>query len=85
MNYDYEECLNIKLSDNDSGKNTVKEYLLELLLTLWKKEESFSGKRPFGNSGWIYDLIIPVSEHFNISDTEADKLISSTIEYLGKK
>lgn len=39
---------------------TIKEYFLELLKTLWLEEEGFSGKRPFGNSGWqyeIYDLL----------------------------
>lgn len=39
---------------------TVKGYLKELLATLLEKEESFSGKRPFGNSGWLYDLARPL-------------------------
>ena len=36
---------------------TVKDYLKELLHTLWSEEDSFSGKRPFGNSCWQFDAI----------------------------
>ena len=36
----------------DIGMVTVREFLFELLHTLWVEEEGFSGKRPFGNSGW---------------------------------
>ena len=35
---------------------TLREYFKELLCTLWDKAELFSGKRPFGNSGWQYDV-----------------------------
>lgn len=40
---------------------TVRGYLLRLLSDLWRKEESFNGKRPFGNSGWqweVYEALI---------------------------
>lgn len=41
----------------DLGKEmTIKEFLKKLLLTLWEEGENFSGKRPFGNSGWKYDI-----------------------------
>ena len=33
---------------------TLKEYFRELIITLWEEGEGFSGKRPFGNSGWEY-------------------------------
>ncbi len=47
----------IKFKSADlNRKVTVREYLKELLITLWDEGESFSGKRPFGNSGWQYDL-----------------------------
>lgn len=35
---------------------TVRQYLYTLLDTLWDEEEGFSGKRPFGNSGWKQDI-----------------------------
>ena len=82
--------------DNDSGAPTVRGYLLRLLETLWREEESFSGKRPFGNSGWQYDLYIPLIQAGAISgsldedgyvedcDTAAgDRLIIAAIRALG--
>ena len=39
---------------------SIREYLAELLLTLWRQGESFSGKRPFCNSGWDWDLFVPL-------------------------
>jgi hypothetical protein len=48
--------LSLPMEDNDAGAATVKEYLVELLAHLWDEGEGFSGKRPFGNSGWEYDL-----------------------------
>lgn len=39
---------------------TVKGYLKALLSKLWEEGEGFSGKRPFGNSGWERDLAVPL-------------------------
>lgn len=41
---------------NDAGAGTVREYLVKLLVVLWRDQECFSGKRPFGNSSWDWDL-----------------------------
>lgn len=46
--------------DNDSGATTVRGYLIKLLETLWREQEGFSGKRPFGNSSWECDLLVPL-------------------------
>jgi hypothetical protein len=43
-------------SDDLNRELTIREWLAELLLTLWREEEGFSGKRPFGNSGWQRDV-----------------------------
>lgn len=49
--------------DSDAGDDiTVRQYLHELLRTLWEEEESFSGKRPFGNSRWQHDLYGPLAK-----------------------
>lgn len=40
----------------DDEKQILTEYLKHLLRTLWKEGEEFSGKRPFGNSGWEFDV-----------------------------
>lgn len=39
---------------------SIKGYLKKLLETLWEEGEGFSGKRPFGNSGWEYSLYAPL-------------------------
>ena len=50
--------LDIAMQENDAGAKTIRHYLHKLLKTLWQEGEDFSGKRPFGNSGWEYDLYI---------------------------
>lgn len=54
------DILALPLGKNDSGSDTIGGYLVELLATLWGSGEGFSGKRPFGNSGWEYDLYLPL-------------------------
>ena len=54
------EVLMLPMQPNDSGAATVGGYLQALLRRLWTEEEGFSGKRPFGNSGWAHDLYRPL-------------------------
>lgn len=42
------------------GATTVRGFLVALLDRLWEDGETFSGKRPFGDSGWEYQLIAPL-------------------------
>ena len=42
-------------SGNDAHAETIGEYLHILMETLWV-DGNFSGKRPFGNSGWKYEI-----------------------------
>lgn len=51
-----EEILAIEMEDNDAGARTVREYLVLLARQCWMEGEGFSGKRPFGNSGWHYEV-----------------------------
>lgn len=49
LNYEFESMdLNTKV--------TIREYFIALLETMWREGEGFSGKRPFGNSGWQYEI-----------------------------
>lgn len=48
--------LDCPMGPNDASAFTVGDYLRALLTSLWDEEESFSGKRPFGNSGWKNDV-----------------------------
>jgi hypothetical protein len=52
-----EEILAIPMPlDNDADADTIRDYLVELLSTVWREEEGFSGKRAFGNSGWQHEV-----------------------------
>lgn len=55
-----ENVLNLRMKENDAYAETIRDYLEALLRALWQEGESFSGKRPFGNSGWEYDLYQPL-------------------------
>ncbi|WP_043654555.1 hypothetical protein [Nocardia thailandica] len=80
---------------NDSGADTIRGYLIALLAEVWKYTEGFSGKRPFGNSDWVWDLYaalgrggaVPITfdEHGYVDkvDTrECDRLIAAAIREL---
>ncbi len=54
MNYD--AILGTSFQSQDLDETTIREYLHAFLTRLLTEEEGFSGKRPFGNSGWKYDL-----------------------------
>ena len=55
------EILDLEMDgENDAGATSIREYLKALLEELFRKGEGFSGKRPFGNSGWEYDLFKPL-------------------------
>jgi hypothetical protein len=84
-------------SDNDADAATVREYLITLLRTLWVEGSEFSGKKPFGNSGWESDLHIPLIQagfidgaidedgYLDHSDDDAaDRLILAAINALGE-
>jgi hypothetical protein len=55
-----QRVLNTPLGENDAHAATVRDYLIALLVQLWREEEGFDGKRPFGNSGWAYEVYGPL-------------------------
>ena|ERR1044072_7784146 len=50
------DILSIPMLENDTKASTVGEYLSKLLCKVWNEAENFSGKRPFGNSSWQYEV-----------------------------
>ncbi|MET8866503.1 hypothetical protein ABZW11_26495 [Nonomuraea sp. NPDC004580] len=46
------QVLDVPMHDDDSGATTIRGYLAALAAAVWGQGEEFSGKRPFGNSGW---------------------------------
>lgn len=56
---DIKSALDIEF-ESDTGLTTPRRYLKSLLSELLCKGESFSSKRPFGNSGWEDELATPL-------------------------
>ncbi len=50
------EILALPMGKNDAEAATVRDYLKALVRRIWEEGEGFSGKRPFGNSGWRCEL-----------------------------
>lgn len=48
--------LDIQMQENEANAETIRDYLKTLLRDLWLQGEGFSGKRPFGNSCWEYEI-----------------------------
>jgi hypothetical protein len=72
--------------DSDAGENlSVRDYLRVLLSTLWMKGEDFSGKRPFGNSGWECEIYQPlVAGGFIPGTLDEDGYVDSIDEKIAK-
>ncbi len=64
-----DDILDLKMQENDAGANTIRDYFKALLTTMWNEKEGFSGKRPFGNSGWEYDLFKTLIKHGVVDGT----------------
>lgn len=60
MTMTLDEALSLPITTDDEHSGTIRDYLFSLLSTLWDEQEGFSGKRPFGDSGWEYDLYVPL-------------------------
>lgn len=52
----YDEILDAPFYYEDADVDSLREYFHALLHQLWVEGEGFSGKRPFGNSGWDFDI-----------------------------
>ena len=82
--------------DPDAAGQTLAQYLRTLLETLWREGEEFSGKRPYGNSGWQYDVYKALikaglvkgwldEENYYVDDVDteqADALVVAVIQRL---
>lgn len=89
-----DKILDLKMTPNDAEAKTVRDYLKALLLAVWEQDESFSGKRPFGNSGWKYEIYATLVKHKvvagkmdgdlvdEVAEGEADEIIIKAIKAL---
>jgi len=92
---DIRQVLRTPMGVNDAGADTIQDYLISLLAAIWEEGEGFSGKRPFGNSYWEYDvydalvkaghIVGTVAEDGEVDDVDRDggyALIRQAIEAL---
>jgi hypothetical protein len=82
-----EKILALPMEANDADAATVRDYLIALLMNLWSDGEGFSGKQPFGNSGWEHELYEPLMTAGLVGEDArgASALIDEAILALGKK
>lgn len=74
------DALDTRFDSMDIGTVTARQYLKRLLHDLLMKGESFSGKRPFGNSGWEHELANPLIQAGVISGEIVDGYAEITDE-----
>lgn len=65
--------LDLPMGENDANALNIREYLKALLYNVWNEGERFSGKRPFGNSGWEHDLYMPLVAAGLIGDITSEE------------
>lgn len=91
-----QQVLALPMQENDADAATIRDYLIALLATLWEEKDGFTGKRPFGNSGWGGELIAALiqagaiegelDEYGYIENYDrdaAEELIADAIQALG--
>jgi hypothetical protein len=67
------KVLNHTFDGWDLGECTIRSYLVNLGWSVWVEGEGFSGKRPFGNSGWKWDVYAALADGDFISyETDED-------------
>lgn len=67
--------------DSDAGEDIrARDYLCELLSKVWMEEQMFSGKRPFGNSDWQWELFGPLGRAGFIEGTIRGEVFEMTRE-----
>ncbi|MFI7630238.1 hypothetical protein [Microbispora rosea] len=89
------QILDTPMQANDADAATIRDYLIALLALVWDHGEGFNGKRPFGNSGWEWELYAALARagHLDgkfdedgylddVDDVTGRKLISEAIRAL---
>ena len=69
------DVLNLEFQDPEYPKRTytVREYFKAQLRALWTEQDTFSGKRPLGNSGWDWVFAVPFAKAGLITVTWEDE------------
>jgi hypothetical protein len=87
MSAAYSQYLDAYIKNPDipgyTGGMVVGAYLIRILGKVWAEGESFSGKRPFGNSDWkyaVYDALIEAGLANEGEEEHMDQMISIAID-----
>lgn len=75
-------ALDVRFTSSVGNQLTVRDYLHKLLAKLWRDGESFSGKRPFGVTGWEYELYMPLEASGFLGTTDTDEGLSAARDYV---
>jgi len=68
-----EKILELPVMRHDLGDTlSMREYFERLFLKLWEENEGFNAKRPWGNSGWEYDVYVTLIKN-KVIDGELDE------------
>lgn len=70
-----QEILDYPYDFSDARVKSLREYFKKLVYRVWQENEGFSGKRPFGNSGWQYDVYDCLQKIDVISEHDIDENI----------
>lgn len=65
--------LDIETYGHEYG-GTVRGFFKACVLKLWHEEDGFSGKRPFGDSSWAFDITYAVAEHLGYKSKDGQDL-----------
>lgn len=68
MGVDYDKVLALEI-ENYPEPCSLRGFLQNLLLKIVEEEESFNGKRPFGDSGWLWGIWIALHKGGYIAAT----------------
>lgn len=77
------KVLTVKVDTGGRRLVSLREACKALLLTVIKEGEGFSGKRPFGNSGWEYEWCEAVANALGLNSHDlAHDAIRQAVESL---
>ena len=77
-----DNILDEKVVLENSEELTIRQYFSRLMLELWTNEEGFSGKRPFGDSGWINgDVCWHLEEKYGIEADDVRELVTLALRH----
>lgn len=80
------EILDTPMGPNDAGADTIRDYLIRLLAQVWGAGEAFNRQRPFGNTGWEWELYAALAKAGHIHGTfDEDGYVEDMDTFAGRR